>query len=515
MRKFQPAPVWVIIKLTTLVVVIMLVITCCKKENEEEPVPTASISGVTVTPATSDVPKGYALEFTATVNGNNLSEANQTVTWAVTGGTKPGTAITADGTLIVANDETAQTLTVIAIPIADNSKSGTATVTVYEYQNFFEDATENSEIVEIEINGEKVLCNYIDGLYIIEGDIIIKDDRMVETNSSDNISIRAAMSQIDLLDETVKLWDEGKVYYYRQADGLTVNISSDVNSAIAKIQSATNDNIKFIELRTNAAREYKKNTRIVIVPSNTTNASHLGVKEGERQELFLHKSGPSALHEFGHALGLIHEHSRYKRDDYVKIHWDRILPGKEHNFKGLTKPIVLFSSDFDYESIMMYGSWDFSIWGNLRPTITKDDGKTTWIANRDFLTESDINVLKQMYPNRNASPDVFFRRNLANWTLNSIEMTFELIYEGYPAITEFDVLYREVRTNNTYDYIRQKVTTNNNLYTIQLSDSDIDPNKIYEVKIGYPAINGYKHPDEGILFQFAIKAREPCPSCPW
>jgi hypothetical protein len=88
------------------------------------------VTSVTVSPATASVSKGASQKFTATVAGTGLSEADKTVNWTVTGGKKTATAIAADGTLTVAEDETATSLTVKATSAIDNTKSGTATVTV-------------------------------------------------------------------------------------------------------------------------------------------------------------------------------------------------------------------------------------------------------------------------------------------------------------------------------------------------------------------------------------------------
>ena len=95
-------------------------------ESAAEPeVPT--VTAVTVAPATATVTKGATQQFTATVTGEH--DPAQTVTWTVEGGTT-GTTISDTGLLTVAKDETATTLTVKATSAVDESKSGTATVTV-------------------------------------------------------------------------------------------------------------------------------------------------------------------------------------------------------------------------------------------------------------------------------------------------------------------------------------------------------------------------------------------------
>jgi transglutaminase/protease-like cytokinesis protein 3 len=86
------------------------------------------VSGVSVSPAAATVQKGAAQQFTAAVSGSG--NPAQTVTWTVAGAASSGTGVSASGLLTVAAAETASTLTVRATSTADNTKSGTAAVTV-------------------------------------------------------------------------------------------------------------------------------------------------------------------------------------------------------------------------------------------------------------------------------------------------------------------------------------------------------------------------------------------------
>jgi len=88
-------------------------------------IPTVTL--VVVDPPTANVARGGTQQFTATVNGTN--DPPQTVNWTVTGG-NIGTNISSSGLLTVANAETNTTLTVRATSTYDNSKVGTANVTV-------------------------------------------------------------------------------------------------------------------------------------------------------------------------------------------------------------------------------------------------------------------------------------------------------------------------------------------------------------------------------------------------
>src|SRR4051794_17644050 len=56
--------------------------------------------------------------------------------------------------------------------------------------------------------------------------------------------------------------------------------------------------------------------------------SRLG-KTGGRQDMSLANNCPqgTVAHEFMHALGILHHHSRTDRDDFVTINWENIPPG--------------------------------------------------------------------------------------------------------------------------------------------------------------------------------------------
>lgn len=69
----------------------------------------------------------------------------------------------------------------------------------------------------------------------------------------------------------------------------------------------------------------------------------------------------TAMHEFLHALGFYHQQSASNRDEYVKILWENILDGHEHNFdRHNESEITSYGIKYDYESIMHYGKTAFS-----------------------------------------------------------------------------------------------------------------------------------------------------------
>ena len=77
------------------------------------------------------------------------------------------------------------------------------------------------------------------------------------------------------------------------------------------------------------------------------------------------------VHEFIHAIGFYHEHTRPDRDRYVKIHWQNIEKDDKHNFDEVSRNWLMGRTKYDGKSIMHYNAYDFSKNTTpVRPTIT-------------------------------------------------------------------------------------------------------------------------------------------------
>ena len=110
------------------------------------------VTSVTVSPATASVEKGATKQFAAMVNGENITD--HSVTWSVDGAVSEATEIDETGLLTVAEDETAEQLTVVATSVQDPKVSGSAAVTVTEPVGELELVSQNATIVGY--NGNKL-----------------------------------------------------------------------------------------------------------------------------------------------------------------------------------------------------------------------------------------------------------------------------------------------------------------------------------------------------------------------
>lgn len=102
-------------------------------------------------------------------------------------------------------------------------------------------------------------------------------------------------------------------------------------------------------------------------------------------------------HEFLHALGFWHEQSRADRDDYVDIMWDRIEPGKDHNFRKYDDTVSsALGVPYDYGSVMHYSKMSFNI-GSDPTIVTKIPHFMDVIGQRMGFSASDLAKLNRLY----------------------------------------------------------------------------------------------------------------------
>ena len=117
------------------------------------------------------------------------------------------------------------------------------------------------------------------------------------------------------------------------------------------------------------------------------------------------------LHEFGHALGLLHEHQSPNADCDTEIDWDaayKVGAGMgwdkaqvDRNFRQLANTTVLNATEVDRKSIMHY---------SLPPTLFKRGKESAcFVAGNQALSEQDRKFIASIYPKARGA-DRRFRR---------------------------------------------------------------------------------------------------------
>lgn len=102
----------------------------------------------------------------------------------------------------------------------------------------------------------------------------------------------------------------------------------------------------------------------------------------------------SIIHEVFHALGFYHEQSRWDRNRTISVHWSNIEVKKRFNFMRV--PFSKTYGVFDFDSIMLYPSFNGFAKDPKKPTMTKKDG-TDFSVQREGLSKLDREALAKAY----------------------------------------------------------------------------------------------------------------------
>ncbi|XP_055949019.1 astacin-like metalloprotease toxin 5 [Argiope bruennichi] len=199
-----------------------------------------------------------------------------------------------------------------------------------------------------------------------------------------------------LVDMREKRWPRAVVLYDLNETIYSVWDLYVIREAILEIERGTC--IKFVR------RKHEKDY-IYITPFGGC-WSYIG-RQGAQQTLSL--SVPQCinkgtiLHEFLHALGFWHEHSRSDRDEYIEILWENVMnEEKKANFEmHLPEAENFVKFPYDYWSVMHYDAYAFSKAPKLptmkpkKPNVRlRDLGKAKAIG---VLTNTDREKLKALY----------------------------------------------------------------------------------------------------------------------
>jgi len=185
------------------------------------------------------------------------------------------------------------------------------------------------------------------------------------------------------------LWP-GAVIPYVFASGFSSNDKARISSWLKDFETRTC--VKVVP-RTNQ-RDY-----VYVFPGGGC-YSNVG-KTGGQQKLSLSRSGciyrSTVVHEFMHAAGFWHEQSRADRDQYVQVVLDNVATKMRYNFRTVSEPHAKLIGDYDYRSVMQYGSYAFS--NNGRKTMILRSNPNAYLGqySSGTMTANDVMKLKTLY----------------------------------------------------------------------------------------------------------------------
>lgn len=171
-----------------------------------------------------------------------------------------------------------------------------------------------------------------------------------------DILVAPSLARNGLLSEDMR-WPNGTVPFYIKESYFTDEDVKVILEAFREFHRKT-----CIKLR-----PYKDGDShwIYIMGNNSGCWSHIGMQGEGGQEVncmppkCMRKG--TVMHELLHALGFYHQQSAHDRDEFVKIHWDNIMEGRERNFEKYPEDIISdYDTEYDYGSIMHYSPHAFS-----------------------------------------------------------------------------------------------------------------------------------------------------------
>jgi hypothetical protein len=180
---------------------------------------------------------------------------------------------------------------------------------------------------------------------------------------------------------TITPWEDGRIPYFLSGDFSETEVAV-IDEAMSLWENACG--VRFEEV---TPRSYAYE----IIKVDKTNAWASSIGENNVKNMMFFGTGGDlkghVLHELGHCIGLVHEHQRPDRDEYVIILWENILPEYYFNFEKRNNPLIVESNyEYDYDSIMHYHAKGFSF--NGLDTIRPLDGSE--IGQREELSGNDI-----------------------------------------------------------------------------------------------------------------------------
>ncbi|CAG0880731.1 unnamed protein product [Darwinula stevensoni] len=199
------------------------------------------------------------------------------------------------------------------------------------------------------------------------------------------------------------LWPDGFVFY--ELDEITSETVLETRTIEPLIQEAMEEFENYTCIRFLKRNGNPNINNYLFIRGDAIGCwSYMGMNELGPQDLSIEMGQCDRkgiiMHELMHSLGFYHEHVRFDRDEYVKVHWENISPGREEEFYAVTlNDSQDLGVEYSFESIMHPELTVFT--GNGRLTLEPigewagTDPGPLWAKGR--LAPSDIVQIDRLY----------------------------------------------------------------------------------------------------------------------
>ncbi|MBL8213306.1 MAG: hypothetical protein JNK87_21490 [Bryobacterales bacterium] len=240
------------------------------------------------------------------------------------------------------------------------------------------------ERLEVEVDGKVVRAEVVEGDVVLEGDIVLGSvGDLAAAGKGEGGRSRFAVMRT----ESSGRWPGGVIPF----DGALRN-DPRVVAAMQSWTQRTNGVITFVP-RSNEASFMRFSST-----SGNICSSGVGRTSGART-INVAQPCPTGtlIHEIGHALGFHHEQSREDRDNFVRIIWENIEDGRDHNFEKAAGDANSDLGSYDFGSIMHYPLTAFSTNGErtIEPKVPIPAGVTP--GQRSAPSAGDVRALNIQY----------------------------------------------------------------------------------------------------------------------
>jgi hypothetical protein len=246
--------------------------------------------------------------------------------------------------------------------------------------------------------------------HLLQGDMLVVGPREIHTGIAASLSGSSAsllekgsagMEDSRFAARTAYPWPNGKVQYCFHAD-LRQQSKAAFLLAIGTTQTQV-PCLTFEEKEFDAATGLCTSSPAILVQSSQAGCwSHVGaVRSSEERHLQRMNLGRGcempgmAIHQLGHALGLVHTHTRVDRDKFINIHKENTDERKFNDEFPRNDEKPLFKG-FDFFSVMLPGTRSFSKNANFSITTT-NALLQKFIGQRMGFSQGDIDLLGSVY----------------------------------------------------------------------------------------------------------------------